>query len=353
MNQALTATKAGRNRIIDLRSDTVTQPSAGMRKAMAEAEVGDDVYGEDPTVTALEERVSDLFGKEDAVFMASGTQSNLAALLCHCGRGEEFIVGDSYHAFKYEAGGASALGGIVACPLRPDDSGGLRPDDVVAAVKPDDSHFPITRLLSLENTVSGQAQSLESIGALCAVARSHGLSLHLDGARVWNAAAALKTPLAEIARPFDSVSACLSKGLGAPAGTVLVGAKDFVAKARRVRKMLGGGMRQAGILAACGLYALDHTLPRLEEDHRKARMLVEGLRGLAGLVVIPGDTNMMFLQPDERDRAALVEHLAGEGIRLGSPAERIRVVMHLDVAAEDVARVVDAIRRYYTNPHNK
>ncbi len=335
------------NRTIDLRSDTVTQPSAGMRAAMAAADVGDDVYGEDPTVLQLENRAADLFGKEAAVLMPSGTQSNLAALLSHCARGEEVIVGDRYHAFKYEAGGASALGGIVACPLPTNETGGLDAGQVAAAIKPDDSHFAVTRLLSLENTVSGYVQSLESIDALCAIARTHGLSLHLDGARVWNAAAALGESLARIAEPFDTVSACLSKGLGAPAGTVLVGHRDLIAKARRARKMLGGGMRQAGLLAACGLYALDHNYPRLSEDHENAAAFAGGLTGIDALNVEAGPTNMVFLAPRESDRLPLVDHLAGLGIRIGAPAEKIRVVFHHDVSREDVVRAIEGVQSYY------
>lgn len=335
------------NHTIDLRSDTVTQPSAGMRAAMAAADVGDDVYGEDPTVLRLEDRAAELFGKEAAVLMPSGTQSNLAALLSHCARGEEVIVGDRYHAFKYEAGGASVLGGIVACPLPTNETGGLEPDQVAAAVKPDDSHFAMTRLLSLENTVSGYVQSLDSIDALCAVARAHGLSLHLDGARVWNAAIALDESLARIAGPFDTVSACLSKGLGAPAGTVLVGHRDLIDKARRVRKMLGGGMRQVGLLAACGLYALDHNYPRLAEDHKNAAAFARGLAGIDGLDVETGPTNMVFLAPRESDRLALIEHLAGRGIRIGAPAEKIRVVFHHDVTRADVERAIEGVQTYY------
>lgn len=347
MYQGMKSATPASNRVIDLRSDTVTQPSAGMRKAMADAEVGDDVYGEDPTVTALEERVAFLLGKEAGVLMPTGTQSNLAALLCHCARGEEYIVGNQYHAFKYEAGGASALGGIVACALPLDENGGVRPADVAASIKPDDSHFAITRLLSLENTVSGQVQKLERIDELCAIARAHGLSTHLDGARIWNAATALGVDLATVAAPFDTISSCLSKGLGAPACSVLSGPKDFIDKARRVRKMVGGGMRQVGILAACGLYALDHHLPRLGEDHDHARALARGLVGIDGLNVHAGDTNMLFLEPVGNDPSALVDHLAGEGILIGAPADRIRVVMHMDVADTDVPRIVDGIQGYY------
>ena len=347
MYHAISKATDGRNRVIDLRSDTVTRPSPGMRQAMAEADVGDDVYGEDPTIIELERRVADLFGKEAALLLPSGTQSNLAALLSHCGRGEEFIVGDCYHSFAYEAGGASALGGIVACPLATDENGGLDPEAVAAAIKPDDSHFPVTKLLSLENTVSGQVQSPALVSELCAIARRNGLRLHLDGARVWNAATALGLSLAEVTAEFDSVSACLSKGLGAPAGSVLSGSRDFIAKARRARKMLGGGMRQAGLLAACGLYALDHVLPILKTDHEKARRLAAGLQGLERLGVVDGDTNMIFLKPRPDEARSLVDHVAERGVLIGSPGPSIRVVLHQDVLAEDIEPVAEAIRGFY------
>lgn len=349
MYQEMKTGGTGRNRMIDLRSDTVTQPSFGMRKAMAEAEVGDDVYGEDPTIMALEDRVASLLGKEAGLLMPTGTQSNLAALLTHCARGEEYIVGNEYHAFKYEAGGASVLGGIVPCALPLDENGGLDPADVEASIKPDDSHFAMTRLLSLENTVSGQVQQLDHIDALCAIARKYGLATHLDGARIWNAATALGVDLETVAKPFDTISSCLSKGLGTPACSILSGPRDFIDKARRLRKMLGGGMRQAGILAACGLYALEHHFPRLGEDHENARALAKGLGGLDGLNVHVGDTNMLFLEPVDNDPAALVDHLAGQGILIGGAAPKIRCVLHMDVSNDDVGRVVEGVRSYYND----
>lgn len=334
------------NRAVDLRSDTVTRPSPGMLKAMAEAELGDDVYGEDPTIIALEGRVADLFGKEAGLFFSSGTQSNLAALLAHCARGEEYIVGDCYHTFKYEAGGASVLGGIAAFPLATDARGGLDPNQVDGAVKADDSHFPVTRLLSMENTVSGFVQSMDRMNALAAAARRHGLSVHLDGARVWNAATALSLPPAEIAGPADTVSACLSKGLGAPAGTVLSGPKDLIARARRIRKMLGGGMRQAGVLAACGLYALDHLFPKLAEDHEKATIFADKLADIEGLSVRRSDTNMVFLDFPNQNGVELADHLGEAGITIAPSPRSTRIVFHHDVSHADAVRTADQIAAF-------
>ncbi len=335
------------HQVIDLRSDTVTKPSPGMRSAMAGAEVGDDVYGEDPTVLALEQRVAELCKKEAGLFLPSGTQSNLVALLTHCGRGEEVLVGDTYHSYTFESGGASALGGIVLWPLATDDNGGLTPDQVKAAIKPDHTWFAKTKLLALENTVWGQVQSVELIHELSATAHAQNLSVHLDGARVWHAAVALGVPVAEITKSVDSVSTCLSKGLGAPAGSVLCGSKPFIRQAQRARKVLGGGMRQVGVLAACGLYALDHNLPRLNQDHAKASKLAAGLRDIPNLKVHSGDTNMIFLEPTENDRQALVQSLASAGILVGPPEQKIRVVAHLDIATDDISHVVEQIRDFY------
>lgn len=335
---------------IDLRSDTVTKPSVAMRKVMAVAEVGDDVYGEDPTVRALEARVAEMAGMEAALFVSSGTQSNLIALLCHCNRGDEVIVGSDYHTFVYETGGVAAVGGIMPNPIPTDANGGLSPEQVSAAIKPDSTAFAQARLLALENTVSGQIQAPERTDALCRTARAHGLSIHLDGARIWNAMVALGVPLARLAAPVDTLSVCLSKGLGAPVGSVLCGPRDFIAKAARTRKMLGGGMRQAGVLAACGLYALDHNLARLAQDHAHARQLAEGLAGIDALTVHPGDTNMLFLEASEQDRAPLAAHLADHGILVGPPAPRLRVVTHLDISETDIRDTIAAIRRYYERP---
>lgn len=332
---------------IDFLSDTLTKPDAGMRKAMAEAEVGDDVYAEDPTVRELEQRVAKLAGKEVGLFVPSGTQSNLCALLAHCGRGEEFITGTAYHSYLLESGGAAAVGAIMPCPLPVDDSGALSPDDVQAAIKPDNTWFVKTRLLALENTVNGQIQDPERIAELCSIARKNGLSLHLDGARIWNASVKTGTPLNELAAPFDSVSICLSKGLGAPIGSVLCGSEDFIYRAGRARKMLGGGMRQAGILAAACLYALDHNLPKLAQDHANAAALADGLSGIGRLTLHRGDTNMLFLEAKPEDREDLVTHLEDQGIRVGPPAAKIRIVTHLDISPADIKTTISAIREFY------
>lgn len=332
---------------IDFLSDTLTKPSAGMRKAMAEAEVGDDVYGEDPTVRVLEERVALMMGKEAGLFVPSGTQSNLIALMAHCGRGEEFITGTSYHSYLLESGGAAAVGSIMPCPLPVDENGALLPGDVRAAIKPDNTWFVKTRLLALENTVNGQVQNPKRIAQLCTVARENGLSLHLDGARIWNASVQSETPLADLAAPFDSVSSCLSKGLGAPVGSVLCGSHEFIYQAGRVRKMLGGGMRQAGILAAACLYALDHNLPKLAQDHANAAALADGLSGIDRLTLHRGDTNMLFLGADPKDRESLVAHLENQGIRVGPPAAKIRMVTHMDISPTDIKTTIRAIREFY------
>ena len=335
------------NRVVDLRSDTVTRPGEAMRRAMAEAEVGDDVYGEDATVTALEEKVASLLGKEAGLFVASGTQSNLLAILAHCQRGEEYIAGETYHSFAEEGGGASVLGGVAAHPLAIDARGAITPAQVESRIKPDDFHYPITRLVCLENTVSGHVQPIADQEAVAAVARQHGLSVHLDGARLMNAAVALGQEPAAVAACADSVSLCLSKGLGAPVGSVLSGTKDFIARARRSRKMLGGGMRQAGVLAAAGLYALDNHIDRLAEDHANAKRLAEGLAALPGLEVETPESNMVFIAPHADDLEPLRTHLAGRGIIIAAYLPTTRLVTHLDITAEDIERTIEAFGDFY------
>jgi threonine aldolase len=256
--------------VIDLRSDTVTRPTAAMRAAMAAAEVGDDVFGDDPTVNRLQAAMAERLGFEAGLFLPTATQSNLVALMTHCQRGDEYIAGQQAHCYKYEAGGGAVLGSIQPQPVEHADDGSLRLDHVAAAIKADDFHYARTRLLALENTIGGRAVPLTSMRALTDFAHGKGLATHLDGARLFNAATALGVPAAEVARGFDSVTVCLSKGLGCPAGAVLVGTRDFIERARRPRKMLGGGMRQAGILAAAGLHALDHHVARLADDHALA-----------------------------------------------------------------------------------
>ncbi len=332
---------------IDLRSDTVTRPTAGMRAAMVAADVGDDVYGEDPTVNRLEARTAELLGKEAALFVPTGTQSNLLGVMSHCERGDEYIVGQQAHTYKYEGGGAAVLGSIQPQPLDLEPDGTLSLDRVAGAIKPADSHFAVTRLLCLENTQGGKVLPLAYLERASRFAHERGLGLHLDGARIFNAAVKQNVPVREIARHFDTVSVCLSKGLGAPVGSVLCGTRDHVAKARRWRKVLGGGMRQAGILAAAGLYAIDHHIERLAEDHANARALAQGLQGAPGLQVDPGavQTNMVFISLPPERADALRDFLRTRRILLGG-GNHIRLVTHLDVTAADVATVVDAVREF-------
>lgn len=343
------ADAAASNRVVDLRSDTVTQPTPAMREAMAKAEVGDDVFGEDPTITALEERVASLLGKAAGLYVTSGTQSNLLGVLSHCQRGEEYLIGDSYHVYRSEALGTSVLGGVASFPLKTDAGGGIDPEEVEAAIKPDDPHCPITRLLCLENTVSGRIQPQERIEALAATAHANGLSVHLDGARLMNASVKQGIAPAVLVASIDTVSLCLSKGLGAPVGSVLTGPKDFIARARRLRKMLGGGMRQAGVIAAAGLYVLDHHVDRLAEDHANARRLAEGLAAFSRLDVDVDavDTNMLFIEPHPDDVDPLCLHLAEYGVVVAGQRPKIRIVMHLDVTESDVDRVIDAVGAFY------
>jgi threonine aldolase len=330
---------------IDLRSDTVTRPSAGMRAAMAAAEVGDDVYRDDPTVNRLEARVAERFGFAAAVFFATGTQSNLAGLMAHCSRGDEYLVGQEAHTYKYEQGGAAVLGSIQPQPLENEPDGSIALDRIAAAIKPDDIHFARTRLLALENSIGGRVLPLAYLRAATDLAHARGLATHLDGARIFNAAVKLGVNAADAVRGFDSVSICLSKGLGAPAGSVLVGSRDFVTAARRWRKALGGGMRQAGILAAAGLYALEHHVARLAEDHANAVFLADRLRA-AGLSVDTPQTNMVYLSLPAAQVAPLAAHLAAHGV-LASIGERTRLVTHLDLSRGAVVRVADLITGHF------
>jgi len=328
----------------DLRSDTVTRPTPAMREAMARAEVGDDVFGDDPTVKRLEERVAALFGMEAGLFFPSGTQSNLAALMAHCGRGEEVIVGQDAHTYRYEGGGAAVLGSIQPQPLANLPDGTLDLAMVEAAIKPDDSHFAITRLLALENTIGGKVIGRDYLAKAVTLAWKRGLATHLDGARIFNAAVKLGMPVNTLCAGFDTVSVCLSKGLGTPAGTVLVGHGGLIGKARRIRKMLGGGMRQVGILAAAGLYALEHNVERLAEDHANAERLAKGLAG-AGYAVEPVETNMVFVTVAKDRCAPLQTHLAGAGVS-ANVAQRTRLVTHLDVDAAGIDRAVAAFASF-------
>jgi threonine aldolase len=334
--------------LIDLRSDTVTKPSPAMRRAMAEAEVGDDVYRDDPTVNRLERHAAQLLGCEAALFTASGTQANLIAIISHCQRGDEYIVGQTAHTYRYEAGGAAVLGSVQPQPIEFEDDSTLDLDKVAAKIKPDDIHFARTRLLCLENTQNGKALPLPYLAQAAAFARGRGLKLHLDGARLMNAVVKDGVAVTDITGHFDSISLCLSKGLGAPVGSVLAGRGEFIEEARKWRKMVGGGMRQAGILAAAGLFALEHNVQRLADDHRHAAMLASGLAAFTELTVEvhPAQTNMVFFRCDPSRAAALGQFLAGRGILVSAGAVT-RLVTHLDVSGDDIARVLQAIGDFF------
>jgi threonine aldolase len=330
--------------LVDLRSDTVTRPSAGMRRAMHEAELGDDVFGDDPTVNRLQAHAAELFGFESALLFPTGTQSNLAALMSHCQRGEEVILGSEAHSYRYEAGGLAVLGSIQpqVVPNRAD--GSLDLAEVEAAIKPDDPHFPHTRLLALENTITGRVLSRKYLEDAINLAKRRGLSTHLDGARVFNAALAQGMKVKDLCAGFDSVSSCLSKGLGTPAGTLLLGGKTFIEKARRARKILGGGMRQAGVIAAAGLYALENNVERLKEDHANAQRLAAGLRK-AGYEVSGPNTNMVLVRVSPEEAQGLGSHLKAKQIVV-LPRAPMRLVTHLDVDAGAIERTVAAFGDY-------
>lgn len=342
--------------LIDLRSDTVTKPTPAMREAMANAAVGDDVYGEDPTINRLQEMAADLMGKEAGLFVPSGTMGNLAGVLSHCQRGDEAIVGNKSHTFLFEAGGISVLGGVHSCQLPNQPDGSLKIDDIEQAIRPDDPHDPITRLVCLENThnrCGGTYQSPEYMRRVSTFAHEHGLLVHLDGARIFNSAAAQGIKAVELAGPVDSVTFCLSKGLCAPVGSVLCGKKEFIHKALRIRKMLGGGMRQAGILAAAGIVALETMTARLVEDHTRARKLADGLKQIPGIQLDPEvpATNMVFLAltpevkstPDE-----VAEKLKRDGILVGVTGPRtFRLVLHYWIDDPGVEKTISAFQQVF------
>jgi threonine aldolase len=332
-------------KVVDLRSDTVTRPTAAMREAIARAEVGDDVFGDDPTVNALQERVAAMLGKEAALFVTSGTQANLCAVMSHCQRGDEALVGQLAHCYRYEAGGAAVLGSVQPQPLPQQPDGTLLLTDIEEAIKPDDEHFARTRLLCLENTWNGQVLPQAYLDEATALAQRRGLLTHLDGARLFNAVVASGTPVARLVRGFDSVSVCFSKGLGAPVGSAVVGSREFVARARRIRKMLGGGMRQVGLLAAAALYALDHHVERLADDHGLARQLADGLARIPGVRVIAPHTNIVFAEIGGGRGGALLEHLKQRGV-LATGLIGLRFVTHLDVDAAGIARAVAAVNEF-------
>jgi len=331
---------AGPRVAVDLRSDTVTRPTPGMRAAMAASDVGDDVYGDDPTMNRLQAVAAERFGFESGLFFATGTQSNLAALMAHCGRGDEYLVGQEAHTYKYEQGGAAVLGSIQPQPLENEPDGTIAVERIARAIKPEDIHYTRTRLLALENTFGGRVLPPSYLAEATACAHSRGLATHLDGARLFNAIVALGISERDAVAGFDSVSICLSKGLGAPEGSVLLGTQRFIADARRWRKALGGGMRQGGILAAAGLYALEHHVGRLAEDHANARRLADGLAS-HGFRVERTPTNMVYVSIAPQDTAGLAAHLAARGIH-ASIAERTRLVTHLDLTSDGVRLAIEA-----------
>ncbi len=333
---------------IDLRSDTVTRPTPAMRQAMIEADVGDDVYGEDPTVNALQARLAGALGFEAGLFMPSGTQSNLCALMAHCQRGDEYLVGMEAHTYKYEGGGAAVLGSIQPQPIVTAGDGSLPLDALRRAIKPIDPHFARTRLLCLENTWHGRVLPLDYLAEARARAREHGLAMHLDGARLFNAAVASGVPAGAITRHFDSVSVCFSKGLAAPVGSVLLGSSELIEQATRWRKVTGGGMRQAGLLAAACLHALDHHVARLADDHARAERLATGLAGLPGLRVAGQHTNMVFIEVPVERLTAFRAYLEQQHIRMSiGYLPTIRMVTHLDIDDDDIERTVSALTAFF------
>jgi threonine aldolase len=345
-------------KVIDLRSDTVTHPTPEMRKAMFEAEVGDDVYGEDPTVNRLEAMAARMMGKEAALFTTSGTQSNLIGVLTNTKHGDEIILGDEAHIFWYEVGGAAALGGVIMHTLPTDSRGRLNPDDIDRAIRSKDIHYPQTMLLCLENThnrCGGAVLTVEYINVVCNLAHRHGLKVHLDGARIFNAAIALDVPACALVQNADSVAVCLSKGLSAPVGSLLCGSRDFVERARKVRKMVGGGMRQAGVIAAAGIVALETMVDRLAEDHANARRLAQGLTGIRGIRLAQDDvpTNIVMFEPSpELSPNKFMKGLEETGVKVGLRDGRpFRAVTHRMVSSSDIdealTRIETVCRRLY------
>ena len=343
--------------IIDLRSDTVTQPTPAMREAMSSALLGDDVFGDDPSVNELQDKIASMLGFEAALFMPTGTQSNLCAILAHCQRGDEYIVGQMAHCYRWEGGGAAVFGSVQPQPLNHQPDGTLALADIEAAIKPDDAHFARTRLLALENTLGGKLLPFSYVRQATQLAASQGLSRHLDGARLFNAATAqaaqnssdVQGEARHIAQCFDSVSVCFSKGLGAPVGSALCGTQEFIARAHRLRKMAGGGMRQAGILATAASYALDHHIERLKQDHGLAKQLADGLAGIDGLKVEAPQTNIVFVDltgAAKEQSAVLQQYLADHGIRT-TGLYRLRFVTHLDIDQLDIERTIEVIRRFF------
>ncbi len=334
------------DRWIDLRSDTVTVPTEAMRAAMAAAPVGDDVYGDDPTVNLLQEKAAAMFGYEAALYAASGTQTNLIALLVHCGRGDEYLVGQEAHTYRYEGGGAAVLGSIQPQPIANQPDGSIAIADIAAQIKPDDFHFARTRLLALENTINGRVLGAAYMKEATGYAHERGLATHLDGARICNAAVKQGISLKAAVAGFDSVSVCLSKGLGAPVGSVLCGSRAFIEEGKRWRKMLGGGMRQSGYIAAAGLYALEHNIERLAVDHANAARLADGLASSIGWNVSKPQTNIVYIDVPPALCEALRAAFEAANIR-ASVSPRLRLVTHLDVSAADIEHTINVIKEFY------
>lgn len=332
--------------MIDLRSDTVTRPDAAMLEAMMSAPVGDDVWGDDPTVNAFQEHLATLTGKQAALLFPSGTQSNLVGLMAHCERGDEYIVGQSAHTYRYEGGGAAVLGSIQPQPIENASDGSLPLEKISAAIKADDVHFARTRLLALENTIAGKVLPETYVHQATEFARSRGLATHLDGARLFNAAVASQAPLEQLCRPFDSVSLCFSKGMGAPIGSALIGPRGFIERARRWRKVAGGGMRQAGIIAAACQYALDNNIQDLADDHRRAARLAEGLALLPGIEVTSQATNMLFVHISEEHLQPLSTWLKQHDILI-ELLYATRLVVHRDINDADIEKVLDVMAAYF------
>ena len=340
-------------RVVDLRSDTVTLPSPEMRRAIYEAELGDDVYGEDPTLNRLEDMAAERFGKEAAVFVASGTMGNLVSVLAHSQRGDEIILGSQAHIFRSEAGGSSVLGGLSFHTIPNDERGMLDPEDVRAAIRPNDPHMPRTALVCLENTQNscgGTVLTEDDIHSIASVAHENGLNLHIDGARIFNAAVALEAPVSELTREADSVTFCLSKGLSCPVGSVIVGSEDYIQEARRWRKMVGGSMRQAGVLAAAGVVALDSMVDRLAEDHANARKLSEGLAEIDGIDIDPDSlpTNLVFFEIERDDWPDLHRKLVERGVKGGGGGKRWRYVTHYGITEDDIDYTLETVRDVFS-----
>ena len=344
-------------REVDLRSDTVTHPSPEMRRAMAEAELGDDVFGDDPTLNRLEAMAAERLGKEAAVFVASGTMGNLVSILTHAGRGDEIIIGDKAHIFRSEAGGASALGGVAYNTLPNDHRGMLDLDELEAAIKPPNVHFTRTAMIGLENThnaCGGAPLTADDTAAVAEIAHRHGVPLHVDGARIFNASVALETPVTELVKDADSVSFCLSKGLSCPIGSVVCGSEEFIQGARKWRKMVGGGMRQVGVIAAAGIVALDNMVERLNDDHATARRLAQGLAQIPGIVINPDSltTNLVFFTITDGDPALIMEEINKHGVKGGMPTRGWRLVTHYGITSDDIDYTLEvmeaACRKYAT-----